>query len=265
MTSARQISYRLSDAMATTTPLQRKATSSISADRPSQNKTSSPPNAKRPIPVQHSKQASTSTNASTSASATWAEMQNTLSEVELSAAGGASAFNPAHTRALEELRKAQIALAQAWGRSEVEDEAADAEGSVGDGAKASVGGGVMEGTGMKEEDKERGKLKSGSVLEAEKAGAHKHDGSAADARGREGSGTEGATAGGRSQLEEETENDILLARKRRQANDRYFERVNRGVVDVVEKLEAVAKRMRDVEMETQDLWEEGSSGSNSPT
>ena len=65
--------------------------------------------------------------------------------------------------------------------------------------------------------------------------------------------------GGKSQLEEETENDILLARRRRLANDRYFERVNKGVVDVVAKLEDVAKRMGGVEMESKEIWGEGDS------
>ncbi|WP_248790891.1 hypothetical protein, partial [Escherichia coli] len=44
-------------------------------------------------------------------------------------------------------------------------------------------------------------------------------------------------------LEEETERDIQLARKRREANDRYFEQVNRGVLDVVSKLDEVAGAM----------------------
>jgi translation initiation factor RLI1 len=61
-------------------------------------------------------------------------------------------------------------------------------------------------------------------------------------------------AGGK--MEEETEVDILLARKRREANDRYFQRVNQGVLDVVAKLEDVAIAMRAVEQESKELWGE---------
>lgn len=57
-----------------------------------------------------------------------------------------------------------------------------------------------------------------------------------------------------AKTEEETEVDILLARKRREANDRYFQRVNQGVLDVVAKLEDVAVAMRAVEQESKELW-----------
>jgi hypothetical protein len=58
--------------------------------------------------------------------------------------------------------------------------------------------------------------------------------------------------------------DILLARKRREANDRYFERVSRGVLDVVAKLEDVAGAMRAVEQESMDLWGAGDNDSERP-
>ncbi|ODH23067.1 hypothetical protein ACO22_05421 [Paracoccidioides brasiliensis] len=57
-------------------------------------------------------------------------------------------------------------------------------------------------------------------------------------------------------LGENTERDILLARKRREANDRYFDRVNGGVLDVVAKLEEVAMTMRVVERESKEIWDE---------
>ena len=53
--------------------------------------------------------------------ALWAEMQATLEEVDLSASDGTHVFGPDHDRKLEELRGAQIALAQAWARSEADD------------------------------------------------------------------------------------------------------------------------------------------------
>jgi translation initiation factor RLI1 len=58
-----------------------------------------------------------------------------------------------------------------------------------------------------------------------------------------------------AKLEQETEVDILLARRRREANDQYFRRVNDGVIDVVSKLEDVAVAMRAIEQETNDIWD----------
>ena len=171
--------------------------------------------------------------------AVWAEMQNTLEEVELSAAGGASAFSADHSRALEELRKSQISLAQAWARSEAED----------DGAGETLGQG--------DEEKARGGLGSAQVF-----GSDRQRGKTDDKgrnRGESGDGVRTAS------LEEETNNDIQLARKRREANDQYFEKVNKSVMDVVEKLDLVAQKMKGVEEEAQDLWESRSSfASESP-
>lgn len=61
-------------------------------------------------------------------------------------------------------------------------------------------------------------------------------------------------------LDEETdEDDILEARRRREANEKFFQRVKEGVVDVVGKLEVVASAMGKVERESRDIW--SSSGS----
>jgi septum formation topological specificity factor MinE len=64
-------------------------------------------------------------------------------------------------------------------------------------------------------------------------------------------------------LEEDTEADIILARKRREANDKYFQRVNEGVLDVVAKLEEVANAMKAVEQESRDIWTENESARTS--
>lgn len=160
----------------------------------------------------------------------WAEMQNTLEEVELSASGGASAFSAEHARALDELRKAQIALAQAWTRSEAEDDGTD------------------EALGEDAEEKSRAALGAGRVLGGGQAPEFMRD-----------RGGASASSSNPHTLEEETVSDILLARKRREANDRYFEKVNKGVIDVVEKLDIVAKKMRGVELEAQDIWDSQSS------
>ncbi len=58
---------------------------------------------------------------------------------------------------------------------------------------------------------------------------------------------------------EEEESDIIEARRRREANERFFSRVGEGVVDVVGKLEEVAKAMAKVERESREIW----SGSDS--
>lgn len=153
--------------------------------------------------------------------ALWEEMQNTLAEVELSALNGDHVFGTDHSSALEELRTKQLALAQAWVRSEA-DEIADhqsPEDATGSGTK---GAGVES-------------MRHDSV-ETDEA-AHKV-------------------------MDDNTEKDILLARKRREANDRYFDRVNGGVLDVVAKLEEVADAMRQVERESKEIWSDGQ-GSNS--
>lgn len=159
------------------------------------------------------------------ADALWAEMQNTLAEVELSASTGSHVFGAQHAKALEDLRNAQLALAQAWAKSESEEDSHYPEGE-----EANVGG-------------------SGTVgVQAAPGTRGKGPGSRNNSRERN--------------LEEETERDILLARKRREANDKYFQQVNSGVLDVVAKLEDVANAMRQVERESKEIWSEGdSSGS----
>ncbi|KAI8934255.1 hypothetical protein NX059_008997 [Plenodomus lindquistii] len=166
--------------------------------------------------------------ASSRAEAVWAEMQNTLEEVELSAikGPGMTVFGSDHSRALDELRKAQIELAKAWARSEAE------------------------------EHEESGDQQKKS-----------HDIKATDLTSQTLANTRdnAATAKGdklfdRIKLEEETEKDIELSRKRREENDRYFEKVNRGVQEVVVRLEEVAKAMRGVESESKEIWGHGSDG-----
>lgn len=175
-----------------------------------------------------------------STDAIWAEMQNTLEEVELSATTGTHVFRPGHSQALDHLRTAQIALAQAWARSEAEEDEDDA-------AVAPVAGGKpqLSASNVLAVDREQQKLAA--------AGGGSAAGSAA---GRPRSGTE---TSGKSQLEQDTENDILLARRRREANDRYFQRVNAGVLDVVAKLEGVARAMKGVEVESKEMWGDGES------
>lgn len=169
------------------------------------------------------------------ADAVWAEMQRTLADVELSAMNSSHGFGQQHAKALEDLRTAQLGLAQAWAKSEA-DEMIDEEFGRDEGEAGAVG--TMKG-GM------FGNTASGR----DKAG-HSRNASVAS------NGSRGPN------LEEETERDIRLARKRREANDRYFKQVNKGVLDVVKKLDDVATAMRRVEKESREIWNE-SSGSGS--
>lgn len=159
-----------------------------------------------------------------------AEMQSTLEDVELSAASGTHVFGPDHSKALEELRTAQIALAQTWAKSEAGEESQNASNTN----EAHVNS-----------------VNTADVIAADRAEF------AAEGRAR--SSTDKSGGSGKTQLEEETENDIALARKRREANDKYFHRVNKGVVEVVQKLEEVAKAMKGVERESKEIW--GDTGS----
>ncbi|KAI9811583.1 MAG: hypothetical protein M1827_005332 [Pycnora praestabilis] len=165
----------------------------------------------------------------------WAEMQSTLEEVELSAVSATHVFGSEHSRALEDLRTAQIALAQAWARSEA-DEAVDHA-----------------------ENDER--VVRGAGLLGSEEGVGGSGGTGGVSTGSPAAGKEKAGI----KLEEETEGDVLLARKRREANDRYFQRVNGGVLDVVAKLEEVAIAMRSVEQESRDIWSDSDSADTSPT
>ena len=217
--------------------------------------------ANRPIPSLRSRE---STRATDRTEALWAEMQATLEGVELSAAGGnagggiggststARVFGPDHERKLDELRVAQIALAQAWARSEA-DEAIETTGG-GAGGKSGVGdGGGGGGAGVSEGRSVATDAPPGGI------GVRSAAGTGSARPGSSGFGVSGGQQDrlGGQKVEEETEVDILLARKRREANDRYFHRVNQGVLDVVAKLEEVAIAMRAVEQESKELWGDG--------
>jgi hypothetical protein len=182
-----------------------------------------------------------STRSTDRTDALWAEMQTTLEEVELSASGGTHVFGPEHDRKLKDLRASQIALAQAWARSEADDaietgnrenaasgtgdEVRSLKGAIGDPAKSAA----EDGTDVKSTVPSTSAKQESSTVGVDRLGA---------------------------KLEEETEADILLARKRREANDGYFQRVNNGVIDVVARLDEVAKAMRAVEQESRDVWNE---------
>ena len=159
------------------------------------------------------------------ADAIWQEMQSALSEVELSAVTRKHVFGEKHAEALEDLRMKQLKLAQAWARSEADDEVVDSSRNTADGDSTTRRG-------------------SAEACSAEPS-AREQD----PTRDRVSHRT----------LNEETEKDINLARKRREANDRYFDRINQGVLDVVAKLEDVSQAMRTVERESKDIWSDSES------
>lgn len=166
------------------------------------------------------------------ADAVWAEMQKTLADVELSAMNSSHVFSSTHAKALEDLRTAQLGLAQAWAKSEADDMADEEFGN--DAPEQSAVGTFKQGdfTGPQ------------SPSQQKKVGPRSRGNSTSSAAERN--------------LEEETERDIRLARKRREANDRYFRQVNKGVLDVVRKLDEVAGAMRRVEKESREIWNDSS-------
>ena len=139
----------------------------------------------------------------------WAAMQATLAEVEQSAMHNAHFFGADQLKALEELRNAQIELAQAWARGE------------GDGEEVAENLG-----GSSEQSSQR---TPGPSISAE-------------------------ASNGRSGVVEGTDDDIVLAKRRREANERYFNRISKGVGEVVGKLEKVAGAMSKVEKESREIW-----------
>ncbi|KAK4555105.1 hypothetical protein LTR86_007871 [Recurvomyces mirabilis] len=176
------------------------------------------------------------------ADAKWREMQSTLNEVELTAQSSTHVFGESHAAALEELRRAQIELARAWGRGNEEkgsptnpqaDRFSEAE-SIARDRQTGVGGGGGRNRGNTD-------ASASTVLSDESVLSN-------------------STA--RSQLEDETAQDIKLASERRAANEAYFKKVESGVKEVVKKLEVVAEAMRGVEGESRSLWSQ-SSGSRS--
>lgn len=191
--------------------------------------------------------------------AIWQEMQSALAEVELSAVlSNEHVFGDEHSEALDDLRTRQLKLAQAWARSEAGDEvvldmksATDRSrdrnpspaipgrsgGSHTQTASPSAAGGSSVGGSGKSQPR---------TLETDKTGV-----SSVPPVPR--------LTSSQATLDEETEKDILLARERRVANDRYFNRINDGVRDVVAKLEEVAQAMRAVERESKDIWSDSDS------
>ena len=203
--------------------------------------------------------------------AIWQNMQNSLAEVELSATSGDNVFGEKHSKALEELRTKQMKLARAWARNEADYEIVDADRSP-----PGVDN-VNDGGNDNQDGKNNNNNNNNSIGSNDPSGnsptTKKKSGTSGPAVGVGSAaaveqslpGSIGADGLSYKTLDEETDRDIILARERREANDRYFNRINNGVLDVVSKLEEVARAMRTVEKESQDIWSDSdSSGVSSP-
>ncbi|KAI5197564.1 hypothetical protein E4T38_07942 [Aureobasidium subglaciale] len=157
----------------------------------------------------------------------WAALQSTLSDVELSASSSAHVFNSAHAKALEELRAAQVELARAWGQTD-------------------------DSTTLP------------SSTSASASSPTKKHSTAKDQQHKNNNENEEYNDGGRK-LSTTTTLDLNDAAKRREASDRYFAAVKGGVQEVVRKLDGVADAMREVEMQSRDIWGGGEGESSELT
>ena len=181
--------------------------------------------------------------------AKWKEMQNTLNEVELTAQSSTHVFGESHSKALDDLRDAQIALARAWGRgNEEKSTAASDEPTELD---------INRFKGAQDIASDRNTT-TGTVRRRRAD----TDASGSTVLSDESVMSDDTVRSGRSRMEDETAQDIRLASERRAANEAYFKRVDQGVREVVERLERVAEAMRGVEGESRSLWSESGSQSS---
>ncbi|KAJ4556460.1 hypothetical protein HRR78_002121 [Exophiala dermatitidis] len=196
----------------------------------------------------------------------WAEMQKTLADVEVSAMNTSHVFGASHTKALDDLRAAQLSLAQTWAKTEADElhEKQESNAASGDNVAEVVGqqlDATPSNTTTTAGGGGAGATSSTTTPGRRKGGPQQQPGKANNG----GSNNNRSAFTNNKNLEEETERDIQLARKRREANDRYFQQVNRGVLEVVSKLDEVAGAMRRVERESREIWDESSDGSISGT
>ncbi|PNS20029.1 hypothetical protein CAC42_1476 [Sphaceloma murrayae] len=175
--------------------------------------------------------------------AQWSDLQRTLNEVETAAPGtglggiggltaGSTVFGTGHGKALEELRAAQIRLAEAWGPTY----------GHGEEKEESDGKDHLQDRGAKTETRKV------SGRSGQSGGSH---GSAGSLNGSQ----EGMEQAPRHR---DGEADLKTAAERREKNEQYFQKVKAGVEDVVAKLNEVSKAMRRVESEGREIWEESS-------
>lgn len=184
----------------------------------------------------------------------WKEMQSTLNEVEMTAQSSTHVFGEQHAKALDDLRRAQVELARAWGRGNQDQPGEEDPTAV----EFDRFRGADE---LARERREVGGANSGHSKNTSRSDAGRGRDradtatSASTALSDESLRSDVTSKSGRSQLlEDETAQDIKLASERRAANEAYFKKVEGGVREVVKKLEVVAEAMRGVEGESRSLW-----------
>ncbi|KAH0371322.1 hypothetical protein KCU65_g1896, partial [Aureobasidium melanogenum] len=157
----------------------------------------------------------------------WAALQSTLSDIELSAGSSAHVFGTGHAKALEELRAAQVELARAWGQTDSEDTS----------TLPSKETKSPETNAQQRNSKEHN---TKETQEKHQSNNHKEQEKQAEQNERK--------------LSTATTLDLTSAARRREASDKYFAAVKEGVAEVVRKLDGVADAMREVEMQSRDIW-----------
>lgn len=156
----------------------------------------------------------------------WAALQSTLSDIELSAGSSAHVFGTGHAKALEELRAAQVELARAWGQTDSEDTSTLP-------TKETKSPDTTTTTTQRNS-------KEHTTKEKDQSNNHKEQEKQAEQNERK--------------LSTATTLDLTSAARRREASDKYFAAVKEGVAEVVRKLDGVADAMREVEMQSRDIW-----------
>ena len=156
----------------------------------------------------------------------WAALQSTLSDIELSAGSSAHVFGTGHAKALEELRAAQVELARAWGQTDSEDLSTLP-------TKEARSPNIAQQRNSKDASKE-------ATQDKHQSNSHKEQEKQAEQNERK--------------LSTATTLDLTSAARRREASDKYFAAVKEGVAEVVRKLDGVADAMREVEMQSRDIW-----------
>lgn len=169
----------------------------------------------------------------------WLEMQSTLNEVEDAAQSSTHVFGASHAAALDELRKAQVELARAWGRGNEEAKVAEKDEEIM--VEKNRFAAAEEAANYRRQRQRADTEASASTVLSDESEAS-------------GLGDTPKSGAGRSQLEDETTRDIALASERRAANEAYFKKVDKGVKEVVARLDVVAEAMRGVEAESRSLW-----------
>ncbi|KAG9512793.1 hypothetical protein KCV07_g9182, partial [Aureobasidium melanogenum] len=154
----------------------------------------------------------------------WAALQSTLSDIELSAGSSAHVFGTGHAKALEELRAAQVELARAWGQTDSEDTSTLP-------TKEAKSPDTAQRNNSKDTPTKETQDRHQSNKEQEKQAEQNE-----------------------RKLSTATTLDLTAAARRREASDKYFAAVKEGVAEVVRKLDGVADAMREVEMQSRDIW-----------